>query len=268
MGASHILDKAYLQPLILGAILHHDVLFQGVQPRHLCLYVVHHCLQRCPVAGLCLLMQVVDVHVVWNGHLQPCACSESHCTWGAYVGAPLPDQAAALHPSQHYAELNLQLWAYAESHCTWAPATTSVHRGLLWGPNYEAKGACMNLSAVLIKSVLNIVPAGKGGCCGPAACKGICVGCRDAGASVNPQAAKRRHQQACSSMTVRWTCMMRMIQRAKYLSVCNALQEVCLAAAIGSKQPISAPNGELYAAVRNELHAIQTHAEAADLDVS
>ena len=58
------------------------------------------------------------------------------------------------------------------------------------------------------------------------------------------------------------------IQGVMYLSVCDALQEVCLAAAIGSQQPISAPNSELYAAVRNELHPIQTHAEAADLDVS
>ena len=62
-------DRKHLQPLILGAVLHHDVLFQGIQPRHLCLYVVHHCLQRCPVTGLCLLMEMVDVHVVWYGHL-------------------------------------------------------------------------------------------------------------------------------------------------------------------------------------------------------
>ena len=53
-----------------------------------------------------------------------------------------------------------------------------------------------------------------------------------------------------------------------HLSVCQTLQEIGLPTAIGSNEAISAADGELYAAVLYELHAIQAHAEPANLDVS
>ena len=57
-------------------------------------------------------------------------------------------------------------------------------------------------------------------------------------------------------------------QEASHLSVCYTLQKICLSTAICTNESISAPNGDLYAAVLYELHAIQTHAEPTDFDVS
>ena len=53
-----------------------------------------------------------------------------------------------------------------------------------------------------------------------------------------------------------------------HLSIRQTLQEVGLPTAIGSNEAVSAANGELYAAVLYELHAIEAHAEPADFDVS
>ena len=66
-----------------------------------------------------------------------------------------------------------------------------------------------------------------------------------------------RCEQACSAVEV-----------CTHLSIRQTLQEVGLPTAIGSNEAVSAANGELYAAVLYELHAIEAHAEPADFDVS
>ena len=63
-------SRPHLQPLILRPDLAHDVLLQRIEAGDLGLYVVHDGLQRGPVARLRLLVQVVQVHVVRDGHLR------------------------------------------------------------------------------------------------------------------------------------------------------------------------------------------------------
>ena len=57
-------------------------------------------------------------------------------------------------------------------------------------------------------------------------------------------------------------------QQAAHLSVGKAFQEVGFAAAVGSYEAISTPDGQLNRAVLYELYSVEAQTEAINLDVS